>query len=81
MPGAEPSDRTIQIRFRLDGSGSSSAPGVPARVLTVARDAQDTGDFYEVTLWREDGAVPDDATLLRVAETILPTLPGWTPSG
>lgn len=79
-PAAFYSDRTIQIRFRLDGSDSSSGPGVPARVLTVARDAQDSGGFFEVTLWRADGAVPDDAVVLRVAETILPTVPGWTAS-
>ncbi|MER6122001.1 DUF6215 domain-containing protein [Streptomyces sp. NPDC001795] len=71
------SDRTISIRFRLDGSDATSGPGVPARVLTVAQDKKDSGGSFEVTLWRTDGGVPDDAVLLRVAEKVLPTVPGW----
>ncbi|MFI9723175.1 DUF6215 domain-containing protein [Streptomyces sp. NPDC052396] len=71
------SDRTISIRFRLDGSDTSSGPGVPARGLTVARDTKDSGGSFEVALWRADGGVPDDAVLLRVAERVLPTVPGW----
>ncbi|WP_405410855.1 DUF6215 domain-containing protein [Streptomyces decoyicus] len=70
-------DRTISIRFRLDGKDSDSGPGVPARTLTVARDAKDSGGSFEVSLWRADGAVPDDAVLLRVAEKVLPTVPWW----
>ncbi|MGW0867692.1 DUF6215 domain-containing protein [Streptomyces sp. NPDC002611] len=73
------SDRTISIRFRLDGSDSESGPGVPARALTVARDAKDSGGSLDVTLWRADGMVPDDAALLRVAEKVLPTVRGWAP--
>ncbi|MFF1837224.1 DUF6215 domain-containing protein [Streptomyces sp. NPDC058231] len=72
------SHRTISIRFRLDGSDSSSGPGVPARTVTVAQDAKDGGGSYDVTLWRSDGVVPDDVVLLGVAETVLPTVPGWT---
>ncbi|MGW1379537.1 DUF6215 domain-containing protein [Streptomyces sp. NPDC002446] len=71
------SDRTISIRFRLDGSDTDSGPGVPARALTVAQDAKDSGGSFEVVLWRADGAVPDDEVLLRVAEKVLPTVPGW----
>ncbi|MFD8031067.1 DUF6215 domain-containing protein [Streptomyces sp. NPDC059717] len=71
-------DRTISLSFRLEGSDSHSGPGVPARALTVARDAKDSGGSFDVTLWRTDGLVPDDAVLLRVAETVLPTVPGWT---
>ncbi|MFC9131757.1 DUF6215 domain-containing protein [Streptomyces sp. NPDC057099] len=74
------SDRTISIRFRLDGSDSESGPGVPARALTVARDAKDSGGSLDVTLWRADGMVPDDAVLLRVAEKVLPTVRGWAPA-
>ncbi|MFC8277209.1 DUF6215 domain-containing protein [Streptomyces sp. NPDC057271] len=74
------SDQTVSIRFRLDGSDAETGPGVPARTIVVARDTRDSGGSYEVTLWRQDGAVPDDAVLLRVAETVLPTLPGWTPA-
>ncbi|MEU9147561.1 DUF6215 domain-containing protein [Streptomyces sp. NPDC048349] len=78
-PAAFYSDRTIRIGFRPGGSDSGSSAGLPARVLMVAQDAQDGGNTYEVTLWRADGAVPDDAVVLRVAEAVLPTLPGWTP--
>ena len=35
----------------------------------------------EVTLWRADGGVPDDAVLLRVAEKVLPTVPRWAADG
>ncbi|MEV1020438.1 DUF6215 domain-containing protein [Streptomyces sp. NPDC050264] len=73
------SDRTISIRFRLDGSDSSSGPGVPVRVLSVAQDAADKGGSFELALWREDGAVPDDTVLMQVAEQVLPTIPGFSP--
>ncbi|MFJ7333510.1 DUF6215 domain-containing protein [Streptomyces sp. NPDC101110] len=76
-PGVLYSDRTISISFRLDGEDVDSGPGVPARALTVARDAKDHGGSLDVTLWRADGVVPDDAVLLRVAEKVLPTVPGW----
>ncbi|MFD6619994.1 hypothetical protein ACFWFB_32655, partial [Streptomyces albidoflavus] len=71
------SDRTISLQFRLDGSDSSSGPGVPARVLSVAQDSGDKGGSFELTLWREDGAVPDDAVLFDVADRVLPAIPGW----
>ncbi|MET9831947.1 DUF6215 domain-containing protein [Streptomyces sp. NPDC006385] len=71
------SDRTIRIDFRLDGGDADSGPGVPLRALMVAQDAQDGGGSFDMTLWRADGVVPDDAVLLRVAEKVLPTVPGW----
>ncbi|MFJ6796207.1 DUF6215 domain-containing protein [Streptomyces sp. NPDC091268] len=73
-------DRTLNISFRLDGSDSKSGPGVLVRVLTVAGDARDGGGGYELALWRTDGALPDDAVVLRLAEAVLPTLPGWSPA-
>ncbi|SEC07355.1 DUF6215 domain-containing protein [Streptomyces sp. PAN_FS17] len=72
------SDRTIRIAFRLDGGDADSGPGVPLRSLMVAEDAKDGGGSFDVTLWRADGMVPDDAVLLRLAEKVLPTVPGWT---
>ncbi|WP_327307625.1 DUF6215 domain-containing protein [Streptomyces sp. NBC_01298] len=75
------SDRTISISFRLDGSDTSSVPGVPTRALVVAMDPQDGGGSYELNLWRSDGAVPDDAVVLRVAERVLPTIPGFAAAG
>ncbi|MCF1594435.1 DUF6215 domain-containing protein [Streptomyces muensis] len=71
------SDRTIKINFRLDGGDAESGTGVPLRSVVVAQDEKDSGGSYDVTLWRADGMVPDDAVLLRVAEKVLPTVPGW----
>ncbi|MCJ1679561.1 DUF6215 domain-containing protein [Streptomyces sp. APSN-46.1] len=71
------SDRTLSIRFRLDGSDAQSVPGLPTRVLTVAQDEKDSGGSFELTVWRTDGRVPDDAVLLRVAEKVLPAVPDW----
>ncbi|MFJ5998342.1 DUF6215 domain-containing protein [Streptomyces sp. NPDC092370] len=80
-PGVLYSTRTISISFRLDGGDADSGPGVPARALTVAQGPKDRGGSLDVTLWRADGVVPDDAVLLRVAEKVLPTVPGWTARG
>ena len=78
-PAFSYSDHTIEIRFHLGSGGSQSGAGAPATVLSVAMDPKGTGGSFEVTLWRTDGSFPpDDATLLRVAETILPAIPGWT---
>ncbi|WP_328297720.1 DUF6215 domain-containing protein [Streptomyces sp. NBC_00435] len=75
------SDRTLSVSLRVEGATVGTRPGVPVRTLILARDAQDSGGSFEVSLWRKDGAVPDDATLLRVAEQVLPTIPGWTAAG
>ena len=72
------SDRTISISFSLDGKQSDTGPGSPVRSLLVALDPKDGGGSYEIAVWREDAMVPDDAALLRVAEKVLPTSPGWT---
>jgi hypothetical protein len=72
------SDRTIAISFNLNGDQSDAGPGSPVRALLVALDPKDGGGSYEIAVWREDAMVPDDAALLRVAEKVLPTVPGWT---
>lgn len=71
------SDRTIALSFNLGGGKARTGPGGIARSLLVARDAKDGGGFYEVSLWRQDFATPDDTALFRVAEQVLPTVPGW----
>lgn len=71
------SDQTISISFRFDGHDSKTGPGVPARALTVALDADDSGGSFDVVVWREDGRMPDDAALTRVAEKVLPTVEEW----
>lgn len=71
------SDRTISLRIQVAGGASRSQPGVPERSLVIALDAEDSGGSLELSLWREDGMVPDDDVLLAVARTVLPTIPGW----
>jgi hypothetical protein len=69
------SDRTIALTF---GSGKADAgAGGIARSLLVARDAKDGGGSFEIAIWRQDDVTPDDAALFRVAELVLPTIPGW----
>lgn len=71
------SDRTVALQFNFGGGKVDTGPGGIARSLVVAKDAKDGGGFYEVTIWRQDDVVPDDFALIRVAETVLPTVPGW----
>lgn len=78
-PAVMYADHTISIRF--NGSDTSSGPGAPARSLAVALDTKDSGGSFEITLWRTDGGAADDTALLRVAEKVLPAIPGWTAQG
>jgi hypothetical protein len=69
------SDRTIAITF---GSGKAdSGPGGIARSVLVAKDAKGGGGSFELVIWRQDDVMPDDAALFRVAEAVLPAVPGW----
>ncbi|MER6286965.1 DUF6215 domain-containing protein [Streptomyces sviceus] len=72
------SDRTVALKFNLGGGKVETGPGGIARSLLVAKDTKDGGGFYEVALWRQDDVPPDDLALFRVAEAVLPTVPGWT---
>ncbi|MFJ8104776.1 DUF6215 domain-containing protein [Streptomyces sp. NPDC096132] len=74
------SDRTLAFAFGLGGGDASSAPGHPTRRLVVAQDPKDGGGSYDIAIWRQDSGALDDATLLRLAQEILPTIPGWTPA-
>ncbi|SOD67373.1 hypothetical protein SAMN06272781_1009 [Streptomyces sp. 1222.2] len=74
------SGQTIAISFRLDGSDAESGPGGVARRLLVATDPKDSGSTYEIVIWRQDSQRPDDQALFRIAEKVLPTLPGWKPA-
>ncbi|MEU3511435.1 DUF6215 domain-containing protein [Streptomyces longwoodensis] len=73
------SDRTIAFSF--NGDKASTAPGGIARCLMVAPSAKDGGGSLEISIWRQDSVPPDDAALLRVAERVLPTVPGWSAAG
>ena len=72
------SDRTVALKFNLGGGKVDTGPGGIARSLLVAKDSKDGGGFYEVAIWRQDDVPPDDLALFRVAEAVLPTVPGWT---
>ena len=72
------SDHTIALDFSPGGGKVGSSTGGIARHLLVARDAKDGGGSFEVVIWRQDDTPPDDTALLRVAERVLPTVPGWT---
>ncbi|MET8167499.1 DUF6215 domain-containing protein [Streptomyces sp. NPDC005329] len=75
------SSQTIAFSFDLGGGKSDTAPGGTARVLMVAPDTKDGGGSYELAVWRQDNARPDDAALLSIAQKVLPAIPGWTAAG
>ncbi|MGX1267873.1 DUF6215 domain-containing protein [Streptomyces phaeoluteigriseus] len=75
-PAVVYSDRTLSIS--LSGEGADTGPGSITRRLLVSRAVKDGSGSFEVVVWREDGTMPDEAALLRVAESVLPTVPGWT---
>jgi hypothetical protein len=72
------SDQTIAISFNLGGGKASTGPGGIARSLLVSTTAKDGGDSFEISIWRQDDVPPDDEALFRIAEEVLPTVPGWT---
>ena len=72
------SNRTVEISFNLGGGKASTGPGGIARSLLVSTSAKDGGDSFEMTIWRQDDVPPDDEALFRIAEEVLPTVPGWT---
>ncbi|WP_030175557.1 DUF6215 domain-containing protein [Streptomyces sp. NRRL S-813] len=79
-PAVLSSDHTMKIEISLGGgaTGGTGGPveqGPPARTLTVALDRKDRGGYYDITVWSESGALPDDSRLSAIAEKIIPTLP------
>ncbi|ROQ63031.1 hypothetical protein EDD93_5765 [Streptomyces sp. 840.1] len=79
-PAVFSSERTMQFEFSL-GSKGSTAPaeeGPVARTLSVALDRKDKGGYYDITVWSQSGAFPDDGALLDIAEKVLPTIPDRT---
>jgi hypothetical protein len=76
-PAATYSDHTMEITFTGGQSGTGSGQGGIARHLVVAKSAKPGGGSFELAVWRQDGTTPDPAALLRIAETVLPSAPGW----
>ncbi|MYR44959.1 DUF6215 domain-containing protein [Streptomyces sp. SID5910] len=79
-PAVLSSDHTMKIEINL-GGGSSGGPveqGPLARTLTVAFDGKDRGGYFDITVWSESGALPDDSALLAIAEKVLPEVPART---
>ncbi|MFE4360414.1 DUF6215 domain-containing protein [Kitasatospora sp. NPDC056800] len=55
-----------------------TVPGPDAQTLMVAQDPTDyLGPIFELAVIRQDGTGIDHETLTRLAETVLPTIPGW----
>lgn len=70
---------TIGFSFSLGGAGSTSraTAGGVAHNLVIGKQPDGRGGSYELAIWRQDTGTPDDASLYRIAEAVLPTLPGW----
>ncbi|TYC68204.1 hypothetical protein EH183_40975 [Streptomyces sp. CB01881] len=66
----------MAIAFSTNGK-STSGPGGIARHLVVAKDPKAGGGSFELTIWRQDNALPDETALFRIAEQVLPTVRGW----
>ncbi|MFG2608469.1 DUF6215 domain-containing protein [Streptomyces sp. NPDC048514] len=73
-PAVFSSEHTIKFEIDL-GSGGPVQQGPLARTLSVALDRNDRGGNYDITVWSESGALPDDSVLRDIAEKILPSLP------
>ncbi|MFI0503783.1 DUF6215 domain-containing protein [Streptomyces albogriseolus] len=81
-PALLTSDHMMQIQFDLGSGEGASGPveqGPLARTLTVAFDERDRGGSYDLTVWSESGALPDDGALLDIAEAVLPAIRQGTP--
>ncbi len=81
-PALFTSDHMMQIQIDLGSGGGTGGPveqGPLARTLTVAFDPKDRGGSYDLTVWSESGALPDDNALLGIAEAVLPALTQGTP--
>ncbi|MGW0884776.1 DUF6215 domain-containing protein [Streptomyces sp. NPDC002671] len=74
-PAVLHSDRTIG--FTINGGKVGTGPGGIARSLLVAKGAKDGGGSFAISIWRQDDVPPDDTALFRIAEKVLPTVPGW----
>ncbi|WP_327064551.1 DUF6215 domain-containing protein [Kitasatospora sp. NBC_01302] len=68
---------TFGFSFSLGGGPASSEPGGVAHNLVIGKHPDGHGGSYELAIWRQDAGTPDEASLYRIAEAVLPSLPGW----
>jgi hypothetical protein len=76
-PAVLSSDHTMRLTIG-PGSGGAGGPveqGPLARTLSVALGRDDRGGYYDITVWSESGALPDDSVLVGIAEEVLPEIP------
>ncbi|MEU6335962.1 DUF6215 domain-containing protein [Streptomyces cellulosae] len=76
-PALLTSDHMMKIQIDLGGGEGASGPveqGPLARTLTVAFDTKDRGGSYDLTVWSESGALPDDSAVVEIAEAVLPRI-------
>ncbi|MEU6091449.1 DUF6215 domain-containing protein [Streptomyces sp. NPDC047085] len=72
------SDHTLAFNLNLgSGKAGNVGTGGVAHHLLVAADRKDGGRSFEIAIWRQDDVTPDEAALYRIAERVLPTVPGW----
>ncbi|MFB6894298.1 DUF6215 domain-containing protein [Kitasatospora sp. NPDC056327] len=72
---------TLMYRVRTLGGGGATAEPGPAgysRHLVVAKKPDGTGGSFDLSFWDRDAKAVDDTALRRIAEAVLPTLPGWS---
>ncbi|MGW5324500.1 DUF6215 domain-containing protein [Streptomyces sp. NPDC004014] len=76
-PAVFSSEHTMKFEINLGGDqqGVPSQQGPLARTLSVALDRKDEGGYYDLTVWSETGALPNDHALLGIAEKVLPKIP------
>ncbi|MEU9449093.1 DUF6215 domain-containing protein [Streptomyces sp. NPDC048277] len=78
-PAVVYSSPTISFKFNLAGGKADTGPGGTARCVLVSKHGKDDGKgTFELAIWRQDDVYPDDTALLRVAEQVLQTVPGWS---
>ncbi|MFF8472255.1 DUF6215 domain-containing protein [Streptomyces sp. NPDC015414] len=77
-PAVFSSEHTMKFEINLGGGDQKGVPsqqGPLARTLSVALDRRDRGGYYDLTVWSETGALPNDEALLDIAEKVLPKIP------
>jgi hypothetical protein len=71
------SDHTIAFDLKFGEGKVGTGTGGIAHHLVVATDEKDGGRTFEIAIWRQDDLPPDETALMRIAEQVLPTVPGW----